>query len=301
MFKRVLKWFGIVLVVVLIGLGGFVAYSARAFNQSMAKVYDLPLPNITRSTDANVIARGQHVVESIGGCASADCHGNNLAGGKPLVMGPLGTITASNITPAGHGAEYSDGELARLILHGVKRTGQSVRFMPAQELNWLPDDDIQAVISYLRSVPPVTKPDGTIHIGLLAKVLDRRGMLAIDVARQINHDQRATAPTPAPTGVYGGFLSRSCTGCHGEHLSGGPIPGAPSSLPVPKNITPHESGLKAWSFADFQRLLDDGIKKDGKPLDPFMPVESFKKMNDIERQALWAFLQSVPSKRFGQH
>ncbi len=299
MIKRVLKWIAIVAAVVLVGVGGFVAYNAWAFGQSMAKVYDVPLPNITRSTDAAVIARGKHVVESIGGCAGGDCHGPDLAGGKPIVMGPLGTITAPNITPGGHGGEYSDGELARLILHGIKRDGKSLQFMPSQELNWLPDDDVQAVISYMRTVPPVAKPDGKVEIGLLAKVLDRRGMVTIDVARAIDHSKRATAPTPAPTAVYGGFLSKSCMGCHGEHLAGGPIPGAPASIPVPKNITLHETGIKGWSFADFERVLKQGIKKDGKQLDPFMPIDAFSKMNDVERQALWAFLESVPPQPFG--
>src|SRR5688572_8014723 len=109
MIKRVLKWIAIVAVVVLVGVGGFVAYNAWAFGKSMAKVYDVPPPTVTRSADPAVIARGKHVVESIGGCASGDCHGADLAGGKPIVMGPLGTITAPNITPGGHGGEYSDG------------------------------------------------------------------------------------------------------------------------------------------------------------------------------------------------
>jgi mono/diheme cytochrome c family protein len=299
MIKRVLKWIAIVAVVVLVGVSGFAAYSARAYSQSMAKVYDVPLPGIVRSTDAAVIARGRHVAESIGACASSDCHGPDLAGGKPIVMGPLGTITAPNITPAAHGGQYSDGELARVILHGIKRDGKSVRFMPSQELNWLPDDDVQAVISYLRTVPPVEKPDGTIEVGLLAKVLDRRGMVAIDVARQIDHGKRASAPTPAPTAVYGAFLSKSCMGCHGEHLAGGPIPGAPASIPVPKNITLHETGIKGWSFVDFDRLIVQGLKKDGSKLDPFMPIDAFSKMNDVERQALWAYLVTLPPTPVG--
>jgi mono/diheme cytochrome c family protein len=299
MIKRVLKWIAVVAVVVLVGVGGFVSYSAWAFGKSMARVYDLPPPTVTRSADPAVIARGKHVVESIGGCASGDCHGADLAGGKPIVMGPLGTITAPNITPGGHGGEYSDGEMARLILHGIKRDGKSLRFMPSQELNWLPDDDVLAVISYLRTVPPVAKPDGKIEIGLLAKVLDRRGMVTIDVARVIDHSKRATAPTPAPTAVYGAFLSKSCMGCHGEHLAGGPIPGAPSSIPVPKNITLHDTGIKGWSFADFDRVLMQGIKKDGNKVDAFMPIDSFSKMNDVERRALWAYVESLPPQPFG--
>jgi mono/diheme cytochrome c family protein len=299
MIKRVLKGIALVAVVLLVALGGFVAYNAWAYAKSMDKVYDVPLPTIARSTDPAVIARGKHIVESIGGCASGECHGPDLAGGKPIVMGPLGTITAPNITAGASRGVYTDAELARLLLHGIKRDGKSVQFMPSQDMNWLPDEDIQAVISYVPTVPAVQKPDGKIELGLLAKVLDRRGMVTVDVARTIDHSKRATAPTPAPTAAYGAFLSRSCLGCHGEHLTGGPIPGAPKEIPVPKNITLHETGIKGWTYADFDRLLVQGLKKDGAKLDAFMPVDAFGKMNDVEKQALWAYLESLPPQPFG--
>jgi mono/diheme cytochrome c family protein len=297
--KRVLKWVGLVLGVVLVAAAVFGALQVRGFNASMAKVYDVPPPAIARSTDPAVLARGKHVAESVAGCASADCHGADLAGGKTVTFGPIGTITGPNITPAGHGGAYSDGELARLILHGIKRDGRSVLFMPSTDINWLPDEDIQAVISYLRTVPPVAKPDGEISVGVLGKVLDRGDKLPLDVARRIDHQHRTTAPAPAPTAAYGAFLSRVCVGCHGEHLSGGPIPGAPSSIPIPKNITTHETGIKGWTYGDFDRLITQGVKKDGTKLNPFMPVETFGKMNDVEKHALWAHLEAVPPLPFG--
>jgi mono/diheme cytochrome c family protein len=299
MVKRIFKWLGAVVALVLVAAGGYVFFQARAYDKSMARVYDVPVPNIVRSTDPAVLARGKHLAESLGGCATADCHGADLSGGKPIVMGPLGTFTGANITPAGRGGQYSDGELARLILHGLKRDGRSVIFMPSQDMNWWPDDDIQAVISYLRTVPPVTKPEGKTEVGVLAKVLDRRGTLVGDVARRIDHEHRALGPAPAPTAAYGAFVGRLCLGCHGEHLSGGPIPGAPPSMPIPKNITGHETGLKGWTYADFDRLLVQGIKKDGQKVDPFMPMEALGKMNDVEKKALWAYLESVPPLAFG--
>jgi hypothetical protein len=89
------------------------------------------------------------------------------------------------------------------------------------------------------------------------------------------------------------------TGCHGPGLSGGPIPGAPPELPVPSNITPHETGIKAYTGADFMRLLNTGIKRNGKKLDPFMPLPALAAMNDIEKRALWAYLSSIPAQPFG--
>jgi len=52
-------------------------------------------------------------------------------------------------------------------------------------------------------------------------------------------------------------------------------------------------------MSDFNKLLDQGIRKNGKKLDPFMPVEALAKMNQIERRALWAYLEAVPARPFG--
>ena len=71
-------------------------------------------------------------------------------------------------------------------------------------------------------------------------------------------------------------------------------------MPVPSNLTPHDTGLGDWSRADFYRVLDEGIDKDGRQLDPMMPLATLKAMNEVERAALWAYLQTVPAKPFGE-
>jgi mono/diheme cytochrome c family protein len=292
--RKVLKWFSLFMLAGLLGIGAWVGSAVFAYNRSMATVYDVPVPAVTLSTDSLVIARGKHLVESVAGCASGDCHGIDLGGGTPIEAGPVGTIAAPNITSGGVGADYWDGEIARLILHGIRRDGRSVRFMPSQDLAWLPDDDIAAIISYVRSVPAVDRPSGPVNLGILAKVLDRRSAMVVDVARRIDHTRREQAPPPAPTAAYGAYLAKSCVGCHGEHLSGGKIPGTPPSLPIPANLTPHATGLASWSFADFEKVLTTGIRPDGRKLDPFMPIESLGKMNDTEKRAIWEYLRGLP-------
>lgn len=59
------------------------------------------------------------------------------------------------------------------------------------------------------------------------------------------------------------------------------------------------SGIKDWSYEDFDRLLTEGIKKNGEQLDPFMPIEATQKASELEKRALWAFFQSIPPKEFG--
>ena len=281
-------------------IGGiYVGMQVRAFDASMDKVYDIPIPAVTLSTDPAVLARGKHLAESVAACASRDCHGTDFGGGQTLHIGPLGTMTGPNLTKANLGAAYTDGELARIIHYGIKKDGRSVRFMPAQDFGWLPDADVTAIISYLRSVPNVERENGPMGVGTLAKIIDRQNKFVMDVARRTVLIPRETVPAPEPTPAYGRFLARQCSGCHGEGLSGGPIPGAPPNLPIPLNITPDETGIKGWTQADFDKLLQQGIRRNGAALNPFMPFAAFGKMDDTERKALYTYLMSLPPKPFG--
>jgi hypothetical protein len=300
-FKRALQVAGGLLVVLAVAVGLFVYVECSKFDASMDKVYAIPIPDVTRSSDAAVVARGKHLVESLAGCGSDDCHSPDLGGAHRAVeVGPLGVFTAPNISPGGVAVAYSDGELARLIRHGVKKDGRSVRFMPVQDVAWLPDADVQAIVSYVRTVPASDRANGITNFTTLAKVLDRNDEIIVDVARRIDHGKHETVPSPAPTADYGRYLARPCTGCHGDHLSGGRIPGTPGSIPVPLNLTPDPTGLADWSFQDFDTLMKRGRRKNGKQLDAFMAVSTWKNLDDTEMHALWAFLQTLPATPFGQ-
>jgi hypothetical protein len=297
--KRISIGLGAVLLVAILGGGIFAYTKVAAFDRSMDHVYAVPVAELVRSADPVMLARGRHLAESVAPCANGDCHGSDLGGGKLIEMGPLGTMAGPNITEAGLGAAYTDGELARLLRHGIKKDGRSVLFMPSRDFNWMPESDLVAVISYVRSMPAVERPNQPSHVGLIGKVLDRMDQLPMDIARRIDHSHIEFSPPPAPTPAVGRFIGRACDKCHGKTLSGGPIPGAPASFPVPLNITPHESGIKGWTYEDFDRLLVQGIRKNGKMIDPFMPIDAFGKYDEIEKRALFAYLMTVPPTPFG--
>src|SRR4030088_2805155 len=107
--KRVLKFVGLLVAVVVLGLGIFVYVECSKFDASVDKVYDVPVPNVTRSMDPVVLARGDHLVHSIAGCAIPACHGADFGGGNVTDIGPVGTLCAPNITGANLGVAYSDG------------------------------------------------------------------------------------------------------------------------------------------------------------------------------------------------
>ena len=90
--KRIAKWGGIALLVLVLSLAVYVGGVAYAFSASMDEVYEIDLPNIEASTDPAVIARGDHLAHSLAACALGDCHGEDLGGGRFQDMGPLGTM-----------------------------------------------------------------------------------------------------------------------------------------------------------------------------------------------------------------
>jgi hypothetical protein len=171
--------------------------------------------------------------------------------------------------------------------------------MPSGDFQWWPIEDISALVSFLRTTPPVDTAPTAIDIGALGKVLDRLDSLPIDIARRIDHQKQWPVPVIAPTAEYGASLAQLCFGCHGPGLSGGPIPGGPPDMAVPQNLTPHETGLASWSFEDFSKTLKTGVRKNGQKCAEMMPISVTSHFDETELHALWAYLRTVPPKPFG--
>jgi mono/diheme cytochrome c family protein len=60
-----------------------------------------------------------------------------------------------------------------------------------------------------------------------------------------------------------------------------------------RNLTPHETGLAAWSEADIVRALRQGQRPDGSPLLPPMPWPNYSSMKDEDAYAIAAYLKSL--------
>ena len=110
----------------------------------------------------------------------------------------------------------------------------------------------------------------------------------------------AEPPVEAASVEMGQHIAQVCRGCHGEGLSGGKVAGDPN-MPVVANLTPHETGLRGWTEADFLRAIREGKRKDGTDIKPQMPWQTYRQMNDVELKALWAYLQTVPAVAKGNH
>jgi mono/diheme cytochrome c family protein len=174
--------------------------------------------------------------------------------------------------------------------------------MPSEFYNRLSDDDVAAIVAYIRSVPPVDREYPPSTLGPLGRALLVAGQLkGFMAAFDIDHaGPRDPTPPAGPSAEYGAYLAivGGCKACHGPTLSGGVIPGGPPVPTPPPNITPE--GLKAYDEAAFFRALREGKRPDGSAIDTTgMPIPMTKLMTDDETRALWVYLQSVPPKPFG--
>ncbi|BBM73734.1 c-type cytochrome [Rhodothermus marinus] len=289
---------GLMVGLVVLWIGVVYLISGRHLQQE----YTLHAVNLTVADDSATLARGRHVA-TIRGCM--DCHGVDF-GGQIFIDDPmLGRFAGPNLTRGGRGAVLTVADWERAVRHGVRSDGRPLRFMPAIEYNQLSDEDLTALIAYVRHLSPVDRSDVPIRIGPLGRMLHLTGNLPLLLtARLIDHDApHRPAPPYGPTAEYGAYLATSCAGCHGPGFSGGPIPGVPPEWPLASNLTPDpETGLGTWSESDFMRALRDGTRPDGSALDArYMPVRFTSQMTDVEIRALWAFLQTLPSTPEGNH
>lgn len=239
------------------------------------------------------IARGEHLVKTRVGCDG--CHGADFGGRVIVDQLLIGYWAAPNLT-SGNGSvtrTFSPADWDRAVRHGIRHTGQSSS-MPTTEFVSLSDHELSDIIAYVRSRPPVDRVIKPIGIGPVFSFLVAFGSDALPAFKTDHQKPHSVEPPVEAASVeLGGHIAQVCRGCHGSTLSGGKIAGDPN-MPIVGNITPHETGLKGWTEADFFRALREGKRKDGTDIKPQMPWKAYGQMNDVELKALWAYLQTVP-------
>lgn len=295
--KRWAKRIGITVVGLAVVLGAAVAGVFGFTSSRMHRHYEITPEPVAVPTDAASVTRGRHIVEAVTKCI--DCHGDDL-GGKVFIDDPMmGRLSASNLTRGrgGVGTRYTNVDYVRAIRHGVRPDGTPLLFMPSQEFTNLSDEDLGAVLAYVRSLPAVDHELPPNRIKLLPRVLlvtRKLDLLPVELIDHTPHPR--TAPPVGPTAAYGRYLAEvgGCFGCHGKKLHGGPIPGSPPDWPPAADLTP-AGELARWSEADFAKALSTGVRPDGRQLNPVMPWPYTARLTPDEVRALWEYLRTVPS------
>jgi mono/diheme cytochrome c family protein len=309
MLRKALVIVGSVLLIVVAGGAVFVAS-----RQNLK--FDAPFPDVTASTDTAIIERGRYIVRNLAPCAG--CHGDpaqrkQYAQGAdvPLVGGfvfdiPPGQFYTRNLTPdpeTGLG-NVPDRAIARALRYGVGHDGRAL--LPFMEMQGLADDDLVAVVSYLRTQPPVKNQVPPHNYRLLGKVV-RATVLAKPVgpsAAPLAHSPRGVS---AETGRYLVESVALCWSCHTERsqMTGaltGPRFGGTTGFKEtddtthtwsPPNITsdPETGRLGKLNEDQFVARFRQGRVIPGSP----MPWQAFSRLNEDDLRSIYRYLKTVPA------
>ena len=303
MIRKILKWIGIVLgsLVGLLVLAFITLYAIGSVRwNKMHGQYDVPVETISIPTDQASITRGEHIA-TIRMCRH--CHLENLGGqaaGAPIMV----TLSVPNLTSGagGVGANNTDEDWVRAIRHGVGQDGRGLVLMPSSIWYQLSDEDLGALIAYLKSLPPVDNELPKTDLGPLGRVMLTLGQLPPEIEPNvlvIDHDgPRPVPPEPGVTVEYGKYLATTCTLCHGENLNGKTVSEGPNVY-VALNLT-RGGEMQGWSEEQFVATMRTGVTPSGHKLNEFMPWKYFGQMTDYEMKAVWMYLQSLPPLPQGQ-
>jgi mono/diheme cytochrome c family protein len=265
-----------------------------------------------QSADKDLVAKGQYIFAIAGGCA---CHtepkGMLNTGARAFPI-PLGTVYSTNLTSdkeTGLGS-WSDQQIHDAMVTGIRRDGSRlIPVMPYESYSGMAEEDMKALIAYLRSLKPVKKP---------TPELKSRAPFARSVAVALYlkaFGRFATQPAQAPkSGVERGrYLVEHvslCGDCHTPrnsigvpnrslYLAGVDEKSSPFSQGAP-NITPDkDTGIGDWSRDDIVELLKSGTKPDGDVVEGLMyevvqgAGHGFKDMAREDALAIADYLKSV--------
>jgi cytochrome c553 len=255
---------------------------------AIRKTYDFPDSTVRAATDSASLAWGKHLLEAVTKCQ--DCHDGDL-GGKMMMDDPaFARLAASNLTGGRGGiAEFTDADLERAIRHGVGRDGRPLIFMPSEAYGPLTDEDLAALLGYLRTFPPVDREHPDPRAGPVARMLYLTGKFPLLPVEITPHDEPRAPREPGVNVQHGEYLATigGCRSCHGQRLAGDANPDAP-------DIT--VGRLADWEEEDFFRALREGRRPDGSTIDPIkMPWVRSGLMTDDEVRAVWTYMRSLPA------
>jgi mono/diheme cytochrome c family protein len=261
--------------------------------------------------------RGKYLVNGIVGCV--DCHSEHdptLEGAPPkagregagvlfLQDANLGKVYASNITPdkeTGIG-NWTDDQIARAIREGIGSDGRALfPIMPYRNFRNLSDEDLAAVVVYMRSIPPVRNavPKTAINFPV-----NRLIMTVPEPISEPVHDPDMS--TPLARGKHLVTLA-SCADCHtpqdshGQAMENLPFAGGflfdgiGGKKVAAANITSDPTGIPYYDEATFIKTIRTG-QIGARKIDPVMPWGGYRNMTDNDLQAVFAFVRTLKPVR----
>jgi cytochrome c553 len=234
------------------------------------------------------------------GCAG--CHGEGGAG-KVMWSSGSNVLRSSHIAPGAGSAidGYRSDDWVRAVRHGLGKDGRALLMMPSVDFQRMSDADLAAVAAHAAGLPAQTSLGERHQLGWLMRALIGVGVIPLAPDRLEPGVLPSPAQTPAVTAQWGGYVAQTCVGCHGQNLSGGPIPGMPPGTPPAPNLTAVAGGVMARyaTLADFGSMFKTGRRRDGSQV-AVMPFESLAQLDDTDLAALHLHLKSLPARITGR-
>jgi mono/diheme cytochrome c family protein len=233
--------------------------------------YPLPSSTVHAVDTAKAIARGKHLI-AIAGCSG--CHGSDLYGRLQLKAGVL-PVWSSNLKHLMQ--TMGDDEFERAIRFGIKPDATSMWSMPSYDYTYLSEDDVIAIVSYLRTLPS----DGPIRPEPEFDLHTRVALLEGDFTPIAPDTLESPSSLDLGPRYDGGhYLARiTCAECHGTDLTG-------------TQTAPDLIAVSAYDRADFFALLRAGRAAPGHVLKtmPLLARGRFHYLADYEIDALYDYL-----------
>lgn len=239
--------------------------------------------------------RGTYVA-TIAGCIT--CHGaegSTLAGGREGRLGN-GVWRAPNITPdreTGIGA-WTDQQLDDAIRIGLDNHGKRLApIMPYPFYHRMTDDDVTAVIAFLRAQPAV-------HSAVSRS--ENLPLPPLDLAKPIGNVDRTNNPL-----AHGEYLAAlmHCAGCHTPmsgpnanvaYAGGNKLPSDGTTIISPNITSDPETGIGTWTEVEIATSVRAMKLPDGHAIRMPMAAygDAWAKLSDDDAHALAAYVKSLP-------
>ena len=298
---RWLKWIGTLLSGLLTLIPAVLLVLAMIGFYKLNQRFDNPVAEIQVAGTAAQIARGEKLANI---CVSCHTPGNQLplSGSNfaaKFEFPPFGSLYAPNLTPSGDIQGWTDGEVIRAIREGVHKNGRSLLIMPSANFRNMSDEDVQALVAYLRTQPVTGGPTPKNQFNILGAIF----MNLSDFRTAQEPVGHVTAPH-AGTPEYGKYLVDiiGCRDCHGNQLQGkvengqpGPPPGPNLTLIIPK-----------WTEEEFMTFFNSGVLPGGGGVpvltlksgfsEPKMPWPMVRAaLTDDELKDMFTYLHALPA------
>jgi mono/diheme cytochrome c family protein len=220
-----------------------------------------------------------------------------LAGGRLFDLGPGGKVYTANLTSdveTGIGG-WTDEQIKTAIRTGQRPSGRMlVPVMPYRAFNTMADLDLNALVAYLRTIPPVKNkvPEPT---------FSTEGMQPLPFTQGI------TTPDASDKTARGEYLLKTITGCTDCHTPLDPATGAPMmdkylaggqpyvgpwGTVYGGNITPDvETGIGSWTEQEIKVAFLTGVNNQGRRL-ILMPWFAYSALSNDDADALAYYIKN---------